>query len=498
MHFAISKTKTAVTIALVLLMASATLMMLPTNAQEEVSHGGAPSGAANGSVPLPAGVTPDMVVTPTAYLSFRPNPVGIGQIILVNIWLTDGPSQVRYFAGYKVTITKPDATTEVKTLNSYPADGTAYFEYVVDQVGAWKLKFEFPGGYFPPGNYTGGAGTSAAAVTEVFTRSVYYKPASTAEQTLTVQEEAVLSWPPAPLPTDYWTRPVSSNNREWASILGDYPWRGPAAGVNSYNWPADTSTYWVPTRNTGTFTPYVQAPNTAHVVWKRLGAISGLVGGDNGLVSGTSGGGTPSIIYQGRCYQTLTKPMLTLVNGTYRTLPVSVWECYDLRTGQVYWDLTDVSAPTVIEYSKGTAEVAGAEAAASAVSATLVAISGNRLIKYSPATGAVSLNISIPTFAESTYYMNGYALSVQTINATAYQWRLINWTTLGTNTNFTTRIASNITFARNNIGMWQDFDAGLCYVIREVNAWDAQGLNPGGIVDITYDNATGVRYGTRI
>jgi hypothetical protein len=40
--------------------------------------------------------------------------------------------------------------------------------------------------------------------------------------------------------------------------------------------------------------------------------------------------------------------------------------------------------------------------------------------------------------------MNGYAFSVQTINATASQYRLINWTTQGTDTNFTNRISNNV------------------------------------------------------
>ena len=95
-------------------------------------------------IPLPAGITPDMTMTPTAYLSFRPNPVGVNQLILVNLWLTDSPSQTRYFSDFKITFTKPDGTTDVLTLNSYYADGTAWFEYKVDQIGEWKVKFEFP------------------------------------------------------------------------------------------------------------------------------------------------------------------------------------------------------------------------------------------------------------------------------------------------------------------------------------------------------------------
>lgn len=171
-----------------------------------------------GSIPLPSGVTPDLTVHTTAYLSFRPNPVGVGQTILVNMWETPPLHVSRYFVGYTVTIEKPDGTTETITKNSYRADTTAWFEYIPDQVGTYKLKFDKPGGYFPAGNYTihAGAffGTTTIDIYTNFTQSCYYEPSSTGWQTLTVQQDQVFSWPPSPLPTDYWTRPVEPGNRE--------------------------------------------------------------------------------------------------------------------------------------------------------------------------------------------------------------------------------------------------------------------------------------------
>lgn len=63
--------------------------------------------------------------------------------------------------------------------------------------------------------------------------------------------------------------------------------------------------------------------------------------------------GTPDIIYAGRCYDTVTT---TLPDGTTG----SVWQCYDLRTGEIYWEKTDVDGtPTYIEYDEGLGEVPG-------------------------------------------------------------------------------------------------------------------------------------------
>src|SRR5450759_555489 len=145
-----NKFKAIPTIALILLMASVMLV------QAQPSYLG-PQGYGyytgtnlrdNGSVALPTGVTPDMTITTKAYLSFRPNPVGVGQTIIVNMWMDPGPSVTRFFRDFTITITKPDGTKDVKTLNSYFADSTAWFEYVVDQAGTWKLKFDFSGAYF--------------------------------------------------------------------------------------------------------------------------------------------------------------------------------------------------------------------------------------------------------------------------------------------------------------------------------------------------------------
>ena len=98
----------------------------------------------------------------------------------------------------------------------------------------------------------------------------------------------------------------------------------------------------------GTFTPWVQAPNSAHVAWKRQYAIGGIVGGDFGtgiadvtIFSGSGVGRFPTIVYSGRAYITLaydgyarkdvTKP------GAGKTA-VPYWQCYDYRTGELIWE----------------------------------------------------------------------------------------------------------------------------------------------------------------
>ncbi|MDH5266317.1 MAG: PQQ-binding-like beta-propeller repeat protein [Candidatus Bathyarchaeota archaeon] len=470
-----SKTKTAA-IALVLMMASVTLMAVPVNAQQN-----------QGGQPLPPGVTPAYVIETRAFLSFRPNPVGLDQVFLVNLWTNPALHRSRYHTSYVVKIQKPDGTNvTVGPMDSYPADTTAWFEYVAGQIGVWKLKFEFGGSYFPDADVPGGFMEPPT----VHLNSTYYEPSSTEWQELTVQTEQVLSWPPSSLPTDYWTRPISPENREWWSISGYYPWRGPGGGAD---WPANTNKYW---SSQYSFEAWVQAPNTAHIVWKRQTSLGGLIGRITAeqtrveTFGGGFGGGGPSVIYQGRCYQSVTLP-----GGE------TVLRCYDLRTGETYWEISPdptptsfwifgaMAAPWQLEYSGGAGEVSGAQPQFG-VGVSLVAIGGGRLIKLDPWSGVVTLDASIAPLDSGTYYRNGYALSVQNIGTfIAPDYRLINWTTfapaafLGAPVyNFTASVISNITWPLGDaFTVAYDFEAGMA-----------------GAVDVLTPPGTGIWYGTRV
>jgi hypothetical protein len=455
MKISITKKLTFAVVA-ALLMTSVSIVALPAEAQQNSNQ----NPRLQGSIPLPSGVTANITVETLIFLSFRPNPVGVGQSVLVNIWFNPPTHYNRYLAGISVDVTKPDGTKETKSgIITYGGDATAWYEFTPDQIGTWKLKCNFPGGYFPAGYIAGGWADPA----QRYLDSAYYKPVSTAEQTLVVQADSILSWPPSALPTDYWTRPVSPENREWSAILGNYPYNGampnPPAGTNPY-----ASNY--------KYTPYVQAPNTAHVAWKRQGGIAGMLGGDYGQTAFTGGGGSPSVIFQGRAYQTVTK-------GTDGLQSQSYWQCYDIRTGEIFWEIplaSGQSAPTMIHYDWNLPEVFGGSAGTMATPYLVTVSSGTngRIIYYNPWTGAVSANLTGPPSGVSgaTMYSDPYVYSIQSLSG---QYRLIEWniertteaivsnmvTQLGQSTNnFTARIVRNITWPFSSLGTC-DFQAGI-------------------------------------
>jgi len=431
---------------------------------------------------IPAGVTPNSTVTTFALISASPTPAGVGQQLLINVW-TETPLQTtRYHSGYYVTIVPPSGSNvTVGPFSSFQGDTTAYFNYVPSQVGTYTFQFYFAGNYYPAGWYFQGViYPSQASITPamiaalnpftasfsqpVLLQTAYYKPSLSPPVTVTVQKSLVAGWPPAPLPgTDanyyrngYWTFPISIDNREWWSIAGQYPWRGEGGGSG---WPANTNTY----ASNYAYTAYVQGPTSAHMVWEWQGGIVGIAGGQYGYRSIGSGetnyAGVPSIIYQGRCYQTVTVPAGEMINGTYVTEPTSVWECYSLYTGQVYWQQTGITQPpTVVSQNEVAGSEPGAGQTGGGTGLWYLMYIGSRLIKYDPIFGAVSLNISIAPITSGTFYDDPFVLSVQSLGGGNYA--LINWTTDGADPVFADRIISNISWPFTSLGT-DDFQADV-------------------------------------
>jgi len=444
--------------------------------------------------PVPTGVTPSLLVPTEAYLSFSPDPIGVDQQLLVNLWTQPALDVERAHTGYTVIITKPDGSKiTVGPMVSYAADTTAYFTYIPDTVGNYTIQFFFAGDYYPAGYYLlgyrvataqsvpvgsyyaphGGALTNTLTTTFNATQDCYYQPSQSAAYTLVVQQSQVASWQPSPLPGpgDYWTRPISPDNREWWVIAGNDPNNEVGGGTGTPGWPAGTNVYTSNSPLEYGFVPYTTGPTSAHIVFRRQGALDGIQGGlidgaatiyqapdldfvgnpyDHGE-TGPGRFGNPNIVFQGRCYQLRT----AVFNG----VPQSVWECWDIQTGQVYWDIPNIpDPPTLISFNAIAPAVPGATSRADQLVATLTylgssAVAGTGLvIKYDPITGLVLQNQTIP-LTSGFLYADPYVLSVQTLGTGASaQYRLINWTIDSLTSNFTANIMSNITWPFATLG----------------------------------------------
>ena len=499
-----SKSIISVTFIAVMLIAGFMLFAAVPTAKGQIQLIGAPT-YPSWNTTVPTGVTPSISVPTEAFMSITPYPVGINQTVLVNIWMEPPTNTNRYYSGFYVNITKPDGTTEtVGPLNSYLGDSTAYFTYTVNQLGDWKFQFSFAGNYFPPGWYFQGVVYPSyaaippaliAAINPAFLafsgpiqlQDAYYKPSTSPVTTITVQQQQVVSWPPAPLPTDYWTRPIPIDYREWWVIGGQYPFAGQGGGTG---YPANTNTFASNYR----YTPYVQGPTSAHIVWLQQGGLVGIAGGQYGYRSIGSGetaySGTPNIIFQGRAYQTITRPEPVTINGSDVIEATSVWECYDIRTGQVLWYQTGITQPpTVVTYNQATPSEPGAEQTGLGTGTWSLMYIGSRLIKYDPWSGAVTLNISLPV-TSGTYYDEPFVLSVQNIGTpTIPNYRLINWTTTGSDSNFTNRVMGNVSYPFSSLGTAADYESMIAVSVGTITP---PGMgSPGGQIVMAASLTTG-------
>jgi hypothetical protein len=415
------------------------------------------------TVSTPSNAQQDQQVNVTAFLSFRPITIGLGQELLINMWISPAPGAHRQYHDLTLTATKPDGTSQSYKIDTYPADGTAWMPWIVDQVGEWSFQLVYPGEYFAAGTYMDGqyfapgeplppgSGLGFGGSTMVYNAGTMVASSSTGVQKLTVQEEMIPSWPEAPRPTDYWVRPVDEIHREWWPYAGSYPWFGPAKNDPLWDtlYPNTNPTY----NSEYAFIPWVTGPESAHVVWKRQYVLSGLMGGDYGGASYVGGvigtwSQAPKVILMGMAYHSYSK-VSTDGPGSQ-----TYWECYDIRTGEVYWErplYPGETAPTLIEWTSGQVEVVGGVLKPTAP--VLLSISNGYMRKYAPFTGVMSANVSIAPMTGSggTYYMNGYVLGIQDLGADAgaERYRLINWTTAGNSANFTSRVVSNTTYARS-------------------------------------------------
>jgi len=457
----------------VLLMASVTLnsftvlpVQAPLAAQQPYSG------------PLKPGDVADGIFDTDAWISIRPKVIGLGQTVLVNVWATPASNAQRRLHGYHVIITKPDGTTDEFTMDSEIDTAATWMEYWPTLVGEYKYKVDFPGTFHPAGYYNNGeifteaseAGTGYGSAPTYYTGSTYYKPDSSPEYTFTVQEDMVFSWSPImEVPTDYWTRPVAPENREWLPILGDFPWYGPA-GPDYYQLYPDCSPYWNPRMD---FYPYVQGPSSAHIAWKRNDNIAGITGAGRYAEYGARGwsysvphstlSSTPSsitMVIGGRGYRTVPKVMSQIVDGEVQQVSTTALQCVDIRTGEVFWEV-DGFTHSQSQSSFGTWQFRGA---IEYPSMDIVYLDGSRLYKYDENTGRQTLDVSIAPLTSAIHYMNGHALGVQNLGNSVprdQRYRLINFTTTGSSSNFASRVVSNISWPLSSLPATTDYTLGI-------------------------------------
>jgi hypothetical protein len=234
-----------------------------------------------------------------AVIGATPNLVGVGQETLIWLGITDALATVADgWEGLTVTVTRPDGTTE--TLGPFRTDstGSTGTVYVPTIVGNYTLQTHFPEQEMPSAARGIPAGTTMLA-------------SDSEKLTLVVQEEPIKYYPGVPLPTEYWTRPIDAQLREWSSIAG--------------NW-----LQFVPNK----FAPYNDGPETGHILWAKTLVTGGLAGGE-------LGGEAPSFesgdAYEGKFGNPVIIAGVLYYNRFEARMPTQEVVAVDLHTGEELW-----------------------------------------------------------------------------------------------------------------------------------------------------------------
>ena len=294
-----SKSKTATAIAFLVLSIGASMIMMP----------------------LANAHTPKWEIPTYAFVLAVPNPVGVGQSTWIYMWIDktfsgELISNDYRFHNYKLTITKPNGDSEVKTWDiCWDTTSSQGFSYTPTEAGTYSLKFEFPGQDY---------NTYSHSLTSAYVNDTYL--ASSATGTLTVQEEPIFSYPSSyPLPQEYWTRPIYGENPEWWTISSD--WLGTGS-------PQLT-----------TYSRYITdgvGPTTSHVMWTKPLQSGGVVGGNNFITHGDT-------YFEGSAYISRYRNPIIVAGKLIYKEPIGFSSssggatvCVDLRTGKELWRRTDV------------------------------------------------------------------------------------------------------------------------------------------------------------
>jgi hypothetical protein len=88
-------------------------------------------------------------IATSAFINVEPNPVGVGQVVRINMWVEPAPpTPTDVFNGITATVTHPNGNIDVIGPFMSNSNGSAYFEYVVTQVGTYTLQLSYSGQYF--------------------------------------------------------------------------------------------------------------------------------------------------------------------------------------------------------------------------------------------------------------------------------------------------------------------------------------------------------------
>ncbi len=282
------------------------------------------------ALPTVSAHTPPLQIQTYPYLAISPNPVGTGQTIFLVMWLHGAPPTAAGNAGdrwhdFTIDVAKPNGQAD--HLGPFFSDptGSTYTLYTPDQVGTYQFTLKYSGqvaSLYNPQN--GLPGTPSDFVNDTFLPSQV-------TVALTVQTQQVAPVEVNPLPSGFWTRPISGDNHQWSTISSNWLGSPQLSGYNQWQ--------------TGS------GPSSPHILWTKPIEFGGIVGGNIALSSGSTGSAVQDQgFYSGGSYEGRFGNSLIIGGILYYSIPLGHsatgggYAAVDLLTGQEIWHRDDLNA----------------------------------------------------------------------------------------------------------------------------------------------------------
>jgi hypothetical protein len=306
-----------------------------------------------------------------------PMTAGVGQQVLINFGLLNQLNNVDDFWNVILKITDPDDKSTEVPLKTW-STGTAGHMYTPQKVGEYQLQCIFKGQ-----TYNGAK----------------YEESESEIIILTVTEERKPDYPGFDMPSNYWTRPVDSQLREWWTIMGS----------------------WLVNKPANLYAPWNQAPESAHVLWTMpVGdTMGGLSGGDNweyGFQTGDA--------YEGKFAGAIIIAGVLYYNRYVSGAPQQTIVAVDLHTGKTLWERSynfggnRISRGQILTFSnynnRGTW-------------AYIWMVSGTNWFALDALTGDLKYNMTSVPSGTVYYGPNGEMLIYSITGTAATGYRLLQW-----------------------------------------------------------------------
>ncbi|PVX26271.1 MAG: hypothetical protein CW691_01990 [Candidatus Bathyarchaeum sp.] len=210
-------------------------------------------------ITLPAATAQTSTKQTYAFLGCVPNPSGVGQGVLLHVGITEALSNVNMgYEDLSVSIIDPEGKeSSINDIQTDSTGGTGQL-FTPTMAGTYHLQTHFPEQTI----------TMIPRAGDPY--DVTYLASESKVLELEILPEPIDYYTPQPLPSEYWTRPINAQFREWSTIAGNWLGGGPGGQVNVVS--GDSK-----------FAPYNDnAPETGHILWTKPIATGGLAGGSMG------------------------------------------------------------------------------------------------------------------------------------------------------------------------------------------------------------------------